>query len=63
VYFNVKDTPSRRAEAAGKLVDEIEASISFIRKRYRFASEADKALALGRFEQGKNFYAKLVAQS
>ncbi|MGH9840278.1 MAG: CehA/McbA family metallohydrolase [Blastocatellia bacterium] len=62
VYLNVQGTPSRRAEAAGKFVDEIEGAISFIRKRYRFASEADKALALGRFEQGKNFYAKLIAQ-
>jgi hypothetical protein len=63
VYFNVQGTPSRRAEAAGKFVDEIEGAISFIRKKYRFASEADKALALGRFEQGKSYYAKLVAQS
>jgi hypothetical protein len=63
VYLNVKGTPSRRAEAAGKFVDEIEGAISFIRKKYRFASEAEKALALGRFEQGKNFYVKLIAQS
>jgi hypothetical protein len=27
-----------------------------------FASEADRALALGRFEEGRGFYAKLVAQ-
>jgi hypothetical protein len=58
----VKGTLARRAEAAGSFVDDIEQSIRFIRKNYRFASEADKALALGRFEEGRAFYAKLVAQ-
>ncbi|MGH2396145.1 MAG: CehA/McbA family metallohydrolase [bacterium] len=60
VYFRIKGTLARRAEAAGAFVDEIEASVRFIRKSYRFASEADRALALGRFEQGREFYARLV---
>ena len=62
VYYTVPGTPGRRAEAAGTFVDEIEESIRLVRKTYKFASEADKALALGRFEQGRNFYAKLIAE-
>ena len=62
VYYTLKGTLARRAEAAGSFVDDIEQSIRFIRKNYRFASEADKALAMGRFEEGRAFYAKLVAQ-
>ena len=45
-----------------EFVDEIDESMRFVRKNYRFASEADKALALGRFEQGRQIYAKLVSQ-
>lgn len=63
VYYRVPGTPFRRAEAAGAFVDEIEESVRFIRKNYKFSSEADKALAIGRFEQGRNFYARLVTQS
>ncbi len=61
VYYRVQGTSFRRAEAAGALVDEIEESMRFIRKSYKFASEADRALALGRFEQGRSFYARLIA--
>jgi hypothetical protein len=59
VYYRVAGTPSRRAEAAGAFVDEIEESVRFIRKSYKFASQADMAVALGRFEQGRSFYARL----
>jgi len=62
VYYRIPGVPSRRAAAAGEFVDEIEESMRFVRKNYRFASEADKALALGRFEQGRQTYAKLVSQ-
>jgi hypothetical protein len=62
VYYKVEGTSSRQAAAAGTFVDEIEESIRFVRKNYRFSNEADKALALGRFEQGRNIYAKLIAQ-
>jgi hypothetical protein len=62
VYYRIPEVPSRRAAAAGEFVDEIEESMRFVRKNYRFASEADKALALGRFEQGRQIYAKLVSQ-
>ena len=62
VYYKIPGLPSRRAEAAGDLVDEIEESMRFIRKHYRFSNEADKALAMGRFEQGRRFYARLIAE-
>ena len=63
VYLRVPETPLRRAEAAGAFVDEIEASMRFIRKRYKFASDADRALALGRFDAGRNVFAKLALES
>jgi hypothetical protein len=61
VYVQVAGTPARRASDAGAFVDEIEESLRFIRKSYRFANEADRAIALGRFQQGRDFYARLVA--
>jgi len=57
VYYRVEGTPSRRAEAAGAFVDKIEQSVRFVRKSYKFASEADKAVALGRFEAARRIYA------
>jgi hypothetical protein len=62
VYYTVPGIPSRRASAAGAFVDEIEESMRFVRKSYRFANEADKALALGRFREGRDFYARLVSK-
>ena len=63
VYHTVHGTLARRAEPAARFVEEIERSIGYIRKTYRFASEADLALALGRFRQGKEFYARLTARA
>jgi hypothetical protein len=63
VYFRVPNTPFRRAAAAGAFIDEIEESVRFIRKRYRFASQGDQALALGRFEAGRQRYIQLAAQA
>src|SRR5262249_10074972 len=48
VYYRVQGAPFRRAEAAGAFIDEIEESMRFIRKSYKFASEADKSAALRR---------------
>jgi hypothetical protein len=61
IYYQVANTPARRAHAAGAFVDEIEQSVRFIRKSYRFANDADKAIAVGRFEQARQVYAKLAA--
>ena len=63
VYYRVANTPSRRAEAAGTFIDELEESMRFIRKNYRFASDADRAVALGRFEQARLYYAKVALAS
>jgi hypothetical protein len=63
IYLRVANTASRRAQAAGAFIDEIEESMRFIRKNYRFAADADRALALGRFEAARQFYAKLTASS
>ncbi|MFB3827184.1 MAG: CehA/McbA family metallohydrolase [Bryobacteraceae bacterium] len=50
----------RRAEAARAMIARIEEGIRTIRKACRFAGEADQAIALGRFEQGKQYYARLL---
>jgi hypothetical protein len=60
VYYRIAGTPHRLARAAGAFIDEIEASVRYIRKNYKFASQADQALALGRFEEGRAVYAKLL---
>jgi len=62
VYLEVKGKPQFRAEAARAFAREIEQSCEFIRKNYRFAKEADQALALGRFEEARRFYAKFAAE-
>jgi hypothetical protein len=63
VYFRVRGAEPRRAQAAGAFIDEIEQSLRFIRKAYRFASQADLAIASGRFEQARRVYAKLAMAS
>ncbi len=60
VYLDVTGAPPRRQEAAAEFVREIGESIAHIRKNYRFASQADLAVAIGRFEQGRSYYAKLA---
>jgi hypothetical protein len=59
---NVPGTPRRKAEVAGTFIDEIEESVRFIRKNYRFAQDADRALALGRFEEGRRVFGKLATE-
>ena len=61
VYVEVDGTPHRRAEAAGAFVDEIEESVQSIRIHYAFAKDADRALAIGRFEEGRAVFAKIAS--
>ncbi len=60
IYLRVAGTAHRRAGSAGHFVDEIEESIRFVRKNYKFANDADRALAVGRFEAGRRVYAKIA---
>ena len=62
VYLRVAGTPFRRASAAGAFIDEIEDSKRFIRKSYKFASQSDLALALGRFDAGRDSFIRLVSE-
>ncbi|MBI3682442.1 MAG: CehA/McbA family metallohydrolase [Acidobacteria bacterium] len=59
VYYRVAGTPHRRAGAAGAFIDEIEEAMAFIRAKYKFSSEADKAIAIGRFVQAREAYARI----
>jgi len=61
IYLRVPDQPLLPAQSASAFVAELEESRGFIQKIYRFAKEADQALALGRFEEARRFYAKLAA--
>jgi hypothetical protein len=63
VYVRVAGTPYRRAEAAGRFIDEIEESQELIRKTYKFASDADRAVAVGRFGSAAEVYAGIVRKS
>lgn len=60
VYLRVPDTPFRRAEALGACVDELDRSMRIIRKSYRFDSDAQRALAVGKFAEGRAAFAKLL---
>jgi hypothetical protein len=62
VYLRLPGTPFRRASAAGAFVDEIEDSKRFIRKSYKFASQSDLALALGRFDAGRDSFLRLASE-
>ncbi len=63
VYLRLAGTPYRLAHAAGAVVDDLENSMRFLRKVYKFASDADKATAIGRFQEARNRYAALIAQA
>ena len=61
IYVRMEGTPHRQAESAGAFVDEIEDSMRSIRKNYAFAKDADRALAIGRFEAGRAVFAKIAS--
>lgn len=60
VYLRVAGTGFRRAEAIGGFIDEIGRSMRTIRKGFRFDSDAQRALALGKFEEGRKAFASLI---
>jgi len=59
VYITAARPAARRGEAAAGVLAQIDRSVEFIRKNYRFASQAEQALALGRFAEGRECYAKV----
>ncbi|MCC6591444.1 MAG: carboxypeptidase regulatory-like domain-containing protein [Bryobacterales bacterium] len=60
VYLRVDHTPFRRAEAIGAVMDEIERSMRIIRKSFKFTNDAQRALAVGKFEEGRRAFGKLL---
>jgi hypothetical protein len=60
VYLRVSGTAHRKAEAAGAFIDEIERSARLMRKTFKFASDADRALAIGRFEEARRKFGALL---
>lgn len=63
VYVRVAGTPHRLARAAGAFMDDIEDSVRYIRANYRFSSDADRAIAIGRFEQARQIYGRIASGS
>ncbi len=62
VYYSGVPPTALRQEAARAWAGEIESSMRFLQKNFRFAYEADRAFALGRFEEGRRFYAGLARE-
>jgi hypothetical protein len=61
VYVKRPQPSLRQGDSARRILAQIDDSVGFIRKYYRFASQADQALALGQFARGREFYARLAA--
>ncbi len=61
VYLRVEGTGFRKAVAVGAFMDEIERSKRSIHKTFRFESDRQRALAVGKFEEGRRAFAKLLA--
>jgi hypothetical protein len=63
VYLRVDGTAFRRAEAIGALIDEIDRSVRAIRKTYRFENDSQRALATGKFDEGRKALLKLLTEN
>lgn len=61
VWLKGAGRPARQRDAARAFVNELTESIAYIAKLYRFRSQADSAIALGRFEKGLRYYQQLAA--
>ena len=57
---HIRKASEADAEAIGAFMDEIERSKRLIRKTFRFESDRQRALAVGKFEEGRAAYAKLL---
>lgn len=60
VYLRVDGTPFRRAESIGASIDEADRSIRAVRQSYRFDSDAQRALAVGKFSEGRAAFGRLL---
>ncbi len=60
VYLRVPGTGYRRAEAIGSFIDEIGRSMRAIGKGFQFESDAQRALALGKFEEGRRAFLAML---
>ena len=60
VYLRLDGTPFRRAEAIGGCIDEIDRSMRLIRKTYRFDNDAQRAMAVGKFNEGRTAFGRLL---
>jgi hypothetical protein len=61
VYLRATAPPPVLARACKEVLEHLDNAVSVIRKNSRFASQADQAIALGRFAAGQEFYARRAA--
>lgn len=59
VYLHARGRPRRQQDMARQFVAEINDSITFIEKVYRFQSASQAAIAIGRFKEGRRYYERL----
>ncbi len=60
VYLRLDGTPFRRAESIGASIDEIDRSTRAVRQSYRFDNDAQRALAIGKFNEGRTAFLRLL---
>jgi hypothetical protein len=60
VYLRLDGTPFRRAESIGACMDEVDRSMRTIAKSFRFQSDAQRALAVGKFAEGRRAFGRLL---
>jgi hypothetical protein len=63
VYLRVAGVNHRVPSSAAVMIASIERSVEIIRSYYHFGSDADRALALGKFEEGRRIYARIAANT
>jgi hypothetical protein len=63
VYLRVAGTSFRRTESVGRFMDEIERSKRVISKSFKFTGDAQRALAIGRFEEGRRAFGRLLGEA
>jgi hypothetical protein len=61
VYLNSPGLPKRQQESARRFETELGESISYIQRTYRFRSNAESAIAIGRFHQAQQHYRRIAA--
>ena len=61
VYLRVEETWFRKTERIGACLEEVDRSMRLIAKSYRFENDGQRALAIGKFRQGREAFGKMLS--